>query len=970
MERIKSDVVKIRAGVEKRVSSLTTLSPSAVKDIEKLAQKRGVNTADERFKVVPDYAYPNTKMNREELREEMNKKSSFFHTLALPNEEPSVGELTLEILQCFGIPKPDLLGETSAFCVAVCGAYAFKTDVMPPVANPMWLSKMRRACVFPIHHAYATFYTGVFGHEGVDKKDGFAGRVAIDIARLRPNCTYDITLPLRQSTHVYSRHQRGAIRLRFHLRWHSEQRAILSYLPRKMPKFKPNESVIVPCCDNKSFQNVSRAIHGDHMPGRFSMNLLKATIREINFTRIHILRYLRKKEFRATTQWENPVISAFVFTAWMHCVYANSVSYIPGHILTFLLLHLWKNYAYYALDSPVQNGFLAPSWEEMMAALLWGKDEQHSYIDPLQMELKDHREVKSAVDDMATVDTSDKAKTIYEIAELFNNGVKVAPLKQRLRTHKRAFRGCDAVDFLVESGIANDRRHAVHIGRRLAREVNLFEHVTRKHLFEDQAHHYVFLPYDATEYAIKTHRPWGKSLFRMLRLLPENHGLTEDKIHLEMPYADGIDHPRFKVKDALVIRSKREQRLLSQEHAGEDAAEELLDSTNMNSMRSIDSFLNGGDEDEASMREKDGEDNEDGAVSEIKVLSKPPQQNMEVKGKSDKKIAEVLMEARYKMHGVLLHAFNDRVYTIDGVGTAAAPSAAANLPEGSAMETANKSRRTNTGLLVPKEKSKKSFPRPVRSFLKSKVISASKDGADPVRVKKDEYERLLGIGKYSHGNPWIAKVGIIVQPLVEMALGWLCLFRALFNVFTWRDPILTFWISLILPVIIVILYLFPWRLVLGILGVVLVGPQNWILRVLRERKPGYVPPDPDVIKKKHKLEVEAVPSPDEIPLFSNEVPDNRPVNRAVLDDSNIKKVVVPYSQLMYQRFYDWPPETEYARVKAELAPENDPIGMAETMNGDNSSVTSRRGGPRRWLKESMVRARSRRKFKKDGASVS
>jgi hypothetical protein len=70
----------------------------------------------------------------------------------------------VEILQCFGIPKPDLLRETSAFCVLVCGSHAFKTDVMPPVANPMWLSKMRRACIFPIHNAYARLYIGVFGH--------------------------------------------------------------------------------------------------------------------------------------------------------------------------------------------------------------------------------------------------------------------------------------------------------------------------------------------------------------------------------------------------------------------------------------------------------------------------------------------------------------------------------------------------------------------------------------------------------------------------------------------------------------------------------------------------------------------------------------------------------------------------------------------------------------------------------------
>lgn len=38
-----------------------------------------------------------------------------------------------------------------------------------------------------------------------------------------------------------------------------------------------------------------------------------------------------------------------------------------------------------------------------------------------------------------------------------------------------------------------------------------------------------------------------------------------------------------------------------------------------------------------------------------------------------------------------------------------------------------------------------------------------------------------------------------------------------------------------------------------------------------------------------------------------------------LEDKNrgSHHVVVPYSPLMYQRFYDWPPESQYARVKAD-----------------------------------------------------
>jgi len=176
-KRLQKDAEKVKHAVTDNPLSL-----SAVSYIEKLSQKKGANSSeDERFKVVPDYAYPNTRMNREELRLEMNQKSCYFHILQQPEDHPeqeqSVGRLFCEILQCFGLPKTELLGEASAFCVLVCGQHAFKTDVMPPVANPMWLRKMRRACVVPICHAYARAYIGVFGQQ--DNRDGFAGRVVL-----------------------------------------------------------------------------------------------------------------------------------------------------------------------------------------------------------------------------------------------------------------------------------------------------------------------------------------------------------------------------------------------------------------------------------------------------------------------------------------------------------------------------------------------------------------------------------------------------------------------------------------------------------------------------------------------------------------------------------------------------------------------------------------------------------------------
>lgn len=931
MEMFRNDVEKLSVGVKESYEATkivtnaainikkpirSSLTLAAVSDIEKLAQKRGVNTAEERFKVVPDYAYPNTKLNREELRKEMNKRSSYFHNLRLPEEERGVGQLSVEIIQCFGIPKPELIGESSAFCVLVCGSHAFKTDVMPPVANPMWLSKMRRASIFPVHHAYARLYVGVFGQSANEKKDGFAGRVVVDLARLRPNCTYDVTLPLRQSAQVYSREKRGAIRFRFHLQWYSERQAMLSYLPKTVPKIAPNESVTVQCCDAKSFQNVARVVHGTHMPGRFTKKQLRATVKEINFTRIHVLRYIRKRELRSIRQWRYPVISAFVFLAWMHSIYEGSLRYIPGHLITFLLLYLWKNYAYYGLDSPVQNGFLAPTWEEMFLALVRGTTD---CIQPLEMEMEDESDAKTVMDIMQSPsDQSMDEIPIKEIASAFRDGIKVQTLRYRWTAYHNAFKGTDAVDFLVDSGYASSREGAVTIGQRMVKEMKLFEHVARKHRFKDEPLFYSFLAYDSGEYVIKTHQPWGKPIFRMLGFLPPNE-LTKVEAQLEMPYSDGVDHPRFTVKESLVIRSKESQRILMQEQDMEDngtaAYSTILQQFAL--AQGLDEFL---EEESTNLVREEAEKEHaepDSAGLKIKILKKPPQQDINFRKKSDKKTTLVLQEARHKVHGVLLHLFNDRVYKIDDTI--------------STFE--RKAKISKRGQTSTRKLNKK---------VSNASVHGTNDAVNTVATK-DEYNKLLGTDKYSHSTPWMSRIGVYMQPIVEIALEWLCFFRALFNVFTWRDPILSFWVSILGPIVVVILHLFPWRVVLGILGLVLFGPQNWLLRVIRERKEGDDEFDPDKIVKKTKAKMDIENAErEEAPLFSMYAPDNRPISQADIDNFDVRKVVVPYSQLMYQRFYDWPPENEYARVIAEDAPtgEAEFTEMMPSYSSGNESVES------------------------------
>lgn len=85
----------------------------------------------------------------------------------------------------------------------------------------------------------------------------------------------------------------------------------------------------------------------------------------------------------------------------------------------------------------------------------------------------------------ATVNTVRSTRKLTKDAKRFIDLVSVRDRKYHMRTYKRVFVGAEAVDSLVYSGMAATRWDAVQIGRTLARELRLFEHVTRVHNFND-----------------------------------------------------------------------------------------------------------------------------------------------------------------------------------------------------------------------------------------------------------------------------------------------------------------------------------------------------------------------------------------------------------------------------------------------------------------------------------------------------
>jgi len=728
-------------------------------------------------------------------------------------------------------------------------------------------------------------------------RDSFAGRVAIDISRLRPKCTYDITIPLRLSTHVYSRRKRGAIRLRFHLEWTDEKAVVLSYLPKKfkLPQPiwppKPKYDVTVQCSDAKAFRNVAMTVHGAHLPGRYSTNQLKAAIKEFNFARIMIVWIIRVAIRNAIT-WKHPVISFLIFIAWMHCVYANRSGLVPGYMMLFFFLLLMRNYAKYGIDGRAQNGFTPPTWEEMFFALFKGSNHTN-YIAPLDMQLKQP--------------SFSRAPSPMSSTPVENSNI------------------------------------------------------------------------------VSTHRPRFKRLFRALGFLKDKY-LTTDKTveHLEFPFAVGEDYPRFTVKESLVSRaiptkkSKKEEEksrenseieqsesewsgdeqsippVFSTKYSWDEEEDDDVIRQTFSGHSGIDQFSelphigsetspgSGGDSQlspslnvntnddkdfvpsssastptptlgSASVQTETGiadlsEDNGSEIIVDpfqdaraggwVPPKRRLPEQNVDVVVEDNGgKLTDDLQNIKEQMHELSCHYFNDRAYVIKDKDAAFA-----------------------------------------YGNLKRQDKKIKKGEYDPAK----ELDRILNIGFYSHTNPVVARIGLYIEPLVGASYSILGLFRAGFNLMTWRDPYASFWVSIICGISMLVLFVFPWRLFMFIFGVVTVGPQNWVIRLYRE---AYGRP-----RRKKRVEEE---ESKEQPIFQCHAPVNQFPAPRFVKNNEVQHVAVPYYPFVHQRFYDWPPEAQYATVRQDK-PKRKSGQLKRVRSSPNSKflhlsnhAKNNMGGPRR-----------------------
>jgi hypothetical protein len=240
---------------------------------------------------------------------------------------------------------------------------------------------------------------------------------------------------------------------------------------------------------------------------------------------------------------------------------------------------------------------------------------------------------------------------------------------------------------------------------------------------------------------------------------------------------------------------------------------------------------------------------------------------------------------------------------------------------------------------------------------------AAKIDAQTAKQARKQMESILEMKAYR--NPVMVKVEKYGRPFVMLVRSWLQVVRANINLFTWRDPYLSFWFLLLLIMLTFVLIVFPWRLFILASGVYAVGPQNIYLlhrkkkRKATEKAKSFINESKREILEKEPLlssttslqsnaqdcvacndtdgatkapdtdttvamnDTNHHPSPGtKTPKAKSSTGTKKPnAANGTAPAASIGKmeVVVPYSQVKLDRFFDWPPDPSVSFVVSEEA---------------------------------------------------
>ncbi|GMH99969.1 hypothetical protein TrLO_g14275 [Triparma laevis f. longispina] len=339
--------IKGLANIEQVKRTRKITSPTTTKVTGSKTIKSTTQIEEQEHKVKPRRHYPNVWMTNDEMMKEVVKPTVQIQDTTVRNPGlKSIGKVEVEILQCFGLPKMDRFGKTDAYAIFVLGSSYFRSDTIDDNYSPIFLPKCRRAARFNITVPYEKLYVSVYDDDGSFASDDFIGRVEIDLSRLQPFLTYDVSLKLRDSDSIYSRNKPlGVVRLRIKItEWASDSTIIKSWM-RNFFERKDGGQIVV--TDKPMARQIANTCWGSEVPGEYSARLFKATIREFDLYEINSI-HLAKKTIHELAFYESPILgpvkSLYVLAAWMW-VAEDGVRALVVSALVFMIISLCENFS-------------------------------------------------------------------------------------------------------------------------------------------------------------------------------------------------------------------------------------------------------------------------------------------------------------------------------------------------------------------------------------------------------------------------------------------------------------------------------------------------------------------------------------------------------------------------------------------------------------------------------------------------
>jgi hypothetical protein len=124
-----------------------------------------------------------------------------------------------------------------------------------------------------------------------------------------------------------------------------------------------------------------------------------------------------KEQMMDIVIYANPLLSLCIFIAWMHCVYTNSMAYVPAYFVAGILSLLMRNYFTYGVNDQFNFGFKPITVTEMFKVLLYG-GKGTKFIKPIKVVRKSDvtRTIRSAssADELDSTDEDELHQSVFE----------------------------------------------------------------------------------------------------------------------------------------------------------------------------------------------------------------------------------------------------------------------------------------------------------------------------------------------------------------------------------------------------------------------------------------------------------------------------------------------------------------------------------------------------------------------------